>query len=709
MAESSGKADKSILDEARARFKLAVDAEADIRKEAIDDIRFRVGDGQWPDDIKRQRAGRPCPISGRMDAFVTQVVNEQKRARPAICVSPVAGGANYKTAEVIEGMIRHIERISRARIAYDTAFEQAVSSSFGHFRINTGYTAEDSMDQEILIQSIPNQFTVYTDPDYQQPDASDAKWRFVTEKIKRDVFKAKYGFEPTAVSDAAQGDDDADWWDEDDVRIAEYWRKTEKEIERHMLSDGSMYDGPLTPGQLVEYAQVGIQVIKSKTGCETKIEQFLMTGDRIIKKSEWLGKYIPIVTVVGKEMIIDGKRRLLSLFRLAKDSARMDNYWAATEAEVLALQPKAPWIAPEGTFDGHEEAWASANTANIPYLEYNPVSGAAPQRQFYSGNDGSGLRNARMAAQEDMKATVGLYDASLGARSNEVTGVAIRERSKQGDNATFHFTAAMATAIEAAGRIIVDLIPKVYDTARTTRIIKPDEQAEMVAINSLFVDPKTGQQSEINLAKGQYDVTVKVGPSFESQREEARQAMIEFLNANPQAAPVVGDLVATNMDWPEADKFAERLKNMIPPQALGKPPQPDPMMQLAQETEKAKAQQIQMKGQIDLQMKQMDLQMKQFESRLQAQTAQETGEDRKFQMQLRQMELQLKHQELQLQALTHQKEMNGTNTNSDQVKLIIAELQEETKRMVAAGKIMLDLNTGVPVDMAGPTLPPTLN
>lgn len=612
--------DEEILKEARARFKLSVDAEASNRSEALDDLEFLSGE-QWSNDAKKLRAGRPCLTINRLPQFVRGVINEQRKTRPAIDVIPADGASSKETADVMQGLIRHIERNSRAQIAYDTAFKYAVSCGFGHFKVCTDYIDEQSFDQEIRIERINNPFTVYRDPASTQPDHSDDDYTFVTELIDRKSFKAKYGFEPANLEDVGTGDEIALWFETDKVRVAEYWRVRTEEVEVHALTNGQRLEGKLSNKQKEELALLGSPIQASRKVEKRTVEQFILTGDRVIKKSEWKGKYIPVVTVIGDELNIEGETRLESLTRFAKDPARMYNYWASAETELVAMQPKAPWIAPAGSFDGYEDRWARANTEAIAYLEFNPVGGQpGPQRQFFAGVP-TGVREGRMAAAEDIKAVTGIYDASLGARSNETSGVAIRAREEQGDNATYHFIANQALAIEFAGKIIVDLAPHVYDTARMVSIVTPTNEQQTVLINQVFIDPQTGQEKAYNFTEGKYAVAVRVGPSFESKRQEMAQSIIEMSASNPQLMEIAGDLVVRAMDWPQSEEIAERIQQKM--QASQNPP-PNPEKELLQkqmeiEGQKAQAgmakaqmdaQSAQAKAQADYRLKQADLAIK---------------------------------------------------------------------------------------------------
>lgn len=624
--------DDAVLEEARARFKEALEADSENRTEALDDLKFcwNYKDYQWPQDIKRLRKGRPCLTENRLPQFVRQIVNTQRQNRPSISVSPANSQAAPKVAEIIEGMIRHIEQWSKADLAYDNAFEAAVTSGVGYFRISTEYADDDGFDQDICIRPIENSFSVYDDSHYTLPDASDRRWCFVTEWVDRDDFKAEYGFEPAEMADlVGQGDDLKLWFEDKRVQVAEYWRVcTKKDTVKQDVAEGETEP-------------------KEREVVKKYVEQYLMTGDKIIKKSDWAGLYIPIIPVFGEVKNIEGRKLRKSLIRDAKDSQRINNYWLSTETELVALQPKAPFIGPVGAFETDEQKWANSNAENHAYLQYDVVEGGmAPQRQA-PPEFPSAVRETRMAAIESMKAIMGIYDASLGARTNETSGIAIEQRQEQGDNATYHFIDNMSRAIRYGGTAIIDLLPKVYDAPRVARIISPDGEPAMVAINYVFgqgpVDPSTYQpMPSFDIKAGRYDVVVKAGPSFQTQRQEAARAISDLIKAYPPLAQMAGDLLIKNLDFPDADKIAERLrpqdKQGIPPEIQQQMQQMQQMLQQGQKVveelqHKIKQQELQLMGKdvqlkdkaethdnnqskliVDVMLKLMELQQKQTQS-----------------------------------------------------------------------------------------------
>lgn len=558
--------DQQLLSLARDRFQQAVDATRELRDKALDDLRFVTGD-QWPDSIRRQRDqdGRPCLTINRLPAFVKQVVNDQRQNRPAIKISPVDDQGDPDTAEILAGLCRHIEANSGADVAYDTAFESAVRCGFGAFRILTDYTAPDSFDQEIIIRRIRNAFAVYFDPTAQQPDYSDAKWCFVVEDLTREAFKAAYPNSELAgaASFDGIGNRAPGWITPAGVRVAEYFWLEEKPVTLCLVA---------TPGGMVTMPKAevpeGLMVIRERQAVQPVVKWAKLNGVEVLESRDWPGKYIPIVPVLGDEAEVDGQVVLASLVRHSKDSQRMYNYWASAETEAIALAPKAPFLVAEGQIEGYEQEWKTANIRNNPYLTYRPQSVGgqvmgAPQRQTAEPAI-QAISHARLMSSDDIKATTGIYDASLGARSNEQSGRAILARQREGDVATFHFQDNLSRAIRHCGRILLDLIPKIYDTPRVLRIMGLDGEAETVQVNQ--PTKHNGAERIYDLTTGLYDVVVSTGPSYTTKREQSVASMLELAKAYPPLMQVAGDLVVKAMDWPGSEALAERLQAALPPE-----------------------------------------------------------------------------------------------------------------------------------------------
>jgi len=588
--------DDDILEEARAAFALAADAEAENRREALDDLRFaRLGE-QWPEKVRREREleGRPCLTINRLPAFIRQVVNDARQNKPAIAVHPVDDGADPETAEVFNGLIRHIEQSSDAEVAYDTALDFAVTCGLGYFRINTRYAADDGFDQDIAVERVANPFSIYGDPEGAAADSSDWNTAFVVDTLPRAVFEARWkGAEPVDWEADDYGRLSGPWLDGDRVMVTEYWRRERTTRTILALSDGQVVEEAVYKAQKAMFDTLGVKVVgRPRQAASHKVSQRILTGAEVLETVNWAGRFIPIVPVYGEELMVDGRRRLRSLVRDAKDPQRMFNYWRTTSTELVALAPKAPFIGRKGAFETDSAKWATANVQSHAYIEYDGPE--PPMRQGFAGVPAGALQEA-LNASDDMKSIMGLYDASLGARSNETSGRAIMARQREGDVSTFHYIDNLSRAIRHAGRILLDLVPKVYATARVVRVLGPDGAAKAVGV------APGGQGGEAlkaigkiyDLSAGKYDLTVRSGPSFTSRREEAATQMIELIRAYPAAAPLIGDLLARNLDWPGADEIATRLAAMLPPQAKGPAPEVEAakaqLGQLAQALAAAKA------------------------------------------------------------------------------------------------------------------------
>lgn len=576
--------DKAIIAEAIARMQISVTADSENRSEAIDDLKFKKGE-QWDPAVKAQRVRdqRPCLTMNKLPTFVHQVTNAQRQNVPSINVHPVGAG-DKAVAEVIQGGIRHIEYSSNASVAYDTAVNSAAEIGFGYFRLITTYCREDSFDQEIQFRRIRNPFTVYMDPSHVNPDGSDQQWCILSVKVPRAEFKAEFpNSEPVDMS-AIRGLGDAahDWADDDCVRLSEYYRIHREPAKVVLLSNGeSGYKDDLLE------VPPGVTIKAERDSWRTKVQWFKLTATEILDRADIPCKWIPVFPVYGDEIDIDGKVSRSGLIRNAKDPARMYNFWMTAATEEVALRPKTPYIGAEGQFEGHESEWAAANTSSFPFLEYKPKAlggmlAPPPQRQPMADLP-SGVLAMAMHANDDIKATTGIYDASLGARSNETSGVAIRQRDRQGDTANFHYIDNLHVTLRHVGRCIVDMWPKVYDAQRTLQIMGKDGKVSSVPINTPVPpeqqkpDPRTGaiQQVLNDMTVGEYSVTISSGPSYDTMRQEAVDGMIQTAQSWPKLMDIAGDKVVRSMDWPMSDEIADRIEKTLPPELRDQEEGPD--------------------------------------------------------------------------------------------------------------------------------------
>ena len=545
-------------------LRLVGEADSQNRSEALGDLKFANGD-QWPVEIQNSRnlESRPCLTINKIDAYVRQVTNQQRQQRPRIKVHPVNNEGDLKIAQVIEGITRHIEVNSNADTAYDTAFEYAVRMGWGYWRVTTNYVSEDSFDQEIYIEPVDDPFSVYFDPNSVAPDGSDAERCLVTTVMSKRAFREQYpgaddgsGFLPRAT-----GDDTAEWVTKEDIRIAEYWYVERERATLVLLSDGTkVYEDELPSPELLDASK--ITIMDRRPSYRKKVKWCKLTAMEILEEKEWPGKYIPIVPCYGAQMIIEGKRKKYGLVRFAKDPQRMYNFWRTSMTESIALAPKPKWLLAEGQDEGHESEWALANIKSTPVLRYKQkdiegVPAPVPQR-IQPEPPPEGIMVAAAAIADDLKTVLGIFDPAQDIPGN-ISGKALMGQQSQVDLSNFHFYDNMTRSIKHTGKIILDLIPKIYDTQRVMRIIGVDGRPDMVTINEVEA---TGEVMN-NVTVGLYDVVMDTGPGYNSKRQQAVEAMMPLMT-EPAVFQAAGDLLFRNMDFPGADVIADRLAAMNP-------------------------------------------------------------------------------------------------------------------------------------------------
>lgn len=577
-------ADQRIQD-AQKFLRFANDADSYNRQDALDDLKFSSGD-QWPVEVQNSRnlEARPCLTINKLDGFIRQVCNQQRQARPRMKAHSMNSAANAKIADILTGIFKHIEVNSDADAAYDTAFEFAVRMGWGYWRVVTDYVREDSFDQEIYIKPIENPFTVYFDPNSVMPDGSDAECCLITEVMSKKDFHAQY---PNADDGGnftmrGTGDADADWIMKEDIRVAEWWYTERKKTKLLLLSDGTqVYKEDAPSPEVLEMA--GIDVVAERDTLRKTIKWCKLTGMEVLEEQTWAGKYIPVVPVYGQQLVVDDKRKKYGLVRMAKDPQRMYNYWRTALTESVALAPKAKWLLAEGQDEGHENEWNLANVKATPVLRYKQkdIEGQpapVPQR-LQPEPPPAGIVEATSAINNDLQTVVGIFDPNQFSQGN-LSGKAIRGQQMQIDLSNFHYYDNLTRSLKQTGRIILDLIPKIYDKERVMRIIGYDNRPEMVTINQRIVDESGAEKILNDVTVGEYDVYMDTGPGYQSKRQEAVEAMVPLLQANPELFNAAGDLVFRNMDFPGADVIADRLAAMNPMAKIDEKSEIPPQVQM---------------------------------------------------------------------------------------------------------------------------------
>lgn len=573
---------RDIVKEVNDRLAHAYNFDKHNRDAAAVDLKFLAGD-QWPEFARAARVNRPMLTINKLPQFLHQVTNDIRKNSPVLKVTPVGAGGDENIAKIYDGIIADIQYRSSARNVYASGGYHAAACGIGHWRVKTVYQDDDTFDQEIRLELIPYPLAVYWDPASVKPDRSDAMWCIVVDLVPTETFKLKYPDAQLSSINEVRTPTFATglfWQTSDYVLVGEYWCKMPAQKTLAAFQSGATYD--VTNASMIDLYQLqkaeGPIVKKRQAQCY-KVEQSLVTGTEVLSgPNPWPGSMIPIVPVIGTEIPLERQIIRKGLIRDAMDAQQLYNYYRSAAAEHIALSPKSPWIVTSEMIGKHKGDWDTLHSANKPYIRYTPdpkAPGAAPQR-VHAPEPPQALWQEAEIATEDLKSTTGIYDASLGAKSNETSGVAIKKREDQGDTANFHFQDNLTLSIEHTGRILIDLIPKVYDNQRVVRLLSEAGDPSMVPINHVLYH--NGQPVMLNdLSVGRFDIRVTIGPSYQTKRLEAAQSIIELMQAlGPQVAPLLADIAVRNMDIPDAVEASNRLKAMVPPQALQDPNSPPP-------------------------------------------------------------------------------------------------------------------------------------
>jgi hypothetical protein len=611
--------EQDVVKECQDRYGLGEDWEAEARVRFDFDYKFANGDThnkyQWDSDLvqNRELEDRPVLTINKTNQHNLLVINDAKQNKPGVRIRPVSDEATFEAAQLYQELIYHTEYISSAENVYDNALVFQVEAGIGYWRIKTEFLPK-SFDQEIYIRRIKDPRSVYLDPDINEVDGSDARWGIIFEDMPKDLFQSKY---PQYAGVASQnvignGSVGANWVTRNTIRVAEYYRKNQ--IEKTLVT----FVIPDTQEQILDYvedldatkkiiyreikklneADQAYYKFRERKELSDEIEWFLIAGDRIVDKKPWVGKYIPIVRLVGVETVIDGILDRKGHTRALINAQQIYNYNTSANVEYGALQTKAPWLAPAKAIEGYEEYYKTANRTNHSYLPYqhmdedgNPIP--PPSRPAAPQSSPAYVEQMQIAQNEMMMAS-GQYQSQFGENENAKSGVAINARQRQGDRSTYHFLDNQAIAIRYTGRILLDLYPKIYDTKRIKQITARDGTKKNIIIDpnaqdqsgnpvssqkldTLNQDKDRSEQIEqilFNPLVGMYDVQSDTGPSYATKRMEAFNALTQIAAQNPKFMDVGGDLYFKVADFPEADILAERWRRMIPPNITGDTPDP---------------------------------------------------------------------------------------------------------------------------------------
>lgn len=565
-------AEREFVADIRKRFADDFSADERNRQAAKEDFEFVAGE-QWGDRVERKRksAHKPVLTVNRLPAFVGQVLGNRRLAETAIHVHPDRNGTE-EVAKVRQGIIRAIERFSRAQVAYNKAHENQVIGGEGNFQIVFKETDDDLFSQDAVIEPIPDPFAVVWDRSSVEPTGRDATWCYVYDYITEDEFRASYpearlqdlstDFASQAIASNTVG-----WWTEGMVRIMSVWRMRWRERTLVLVRTLDEETGEPAGNEVLDVTddmegEWRQRVVRDESGRpfirrvrDRYAQMYITNGLELLEGPfDYPIDRIPVFRALGWEMFVDRRRLRWGLIRFLKDPQRLHNYWRSVIAEKLMGAPKNEWLAPSTAVEGREDKFRNAAKSDDPLLIYNGDAAAPPQKMPPIEVETALIQEAGMSAQ-DLRDVSNLHEASLGQMSNEVSGRAIMARQRVGETGTLIYQQNLNLAIEECGRVLNDLIPSLYPTERRVLVLGEEDE-----VRSQVINDKGG----VAVGSGKYAVTITTGPSFATKRIEAQEGMLNMVNAMPQTMAVAADKIVEAQDWPGAEEIARRLRSQLP-------------------------------------------------------------------------------------------------------------------------------------------------
>jgi hypothetical protein len=592
-----------FLAEMRQRYEEGVSADDHNVEAGKEDAKFVAGN-QWDPVVeeRRKRQKKPILTVNRLIAFIAQIVGNRLMNETEIRVNPDKAGTKA-IATIREGIIRRIYKNSQAVFARDEAHKYQVIGGQGAFYLSIEYAGDDVFEQKICLKNIADPYAAVFDPMGVEPTGADCEWAFVGEDISNKAYKNTWPWAATVSFDSSEKwNQSGHWATMETVRIVSYWRMvTEGTKTLALFQDGTTHD--VSDKEEFEYLHLVAQRSDGTPYTREVPNRFarlyIASGAALLEGPyDYPISSLPVYRVSGWE-VNDGQRlHRWGLVRFLKDSQRLHNYWRSVLAEQLVAVPRNKWLTTPASIQGHEAKWRNSPTSDDPFLFYNDGE-PAPVHIPPPGLDAALVNEAGMSTQ-DLKDISNIHEASLGMPSNEVSGKAIQQRQQVSDVGSYIYSDRLRMADERCAKNIDELIPHVYDTQRTLTIIGQDDKTLLQVIN----DPND-PDSDVTL--GQYGVTVTVGPATSTKRALAAEQMMAFVNAIPEVASQVMDLVAEAQDWPKSDEFARRFRMQLAPGIIS----PDDMSPEEQQMAAQNQQIQQLQQQLQEAAAQADLSVKQ--------------------------------------------------------------------------------------------------
>jgi hypothetical protein len=635
-------------------------------------------DGQWEPYWWNNNAGKPRYTFDMVNPIVDQVTAEIEQSDFDIKVSPQSGPASKETAMVMDGLIRNIESMSRAKEIYINAGRGMATAGYDGWMVSHKYADEESFDQDLVIEPVPNFIDrVWFDPAAYRQDKSDAQYAFLLHPVSKAEYASRWpeGSE-ASVSDDREGDA---YYDKAEVIVVgQLFYVKRKPMELVLMSNGAVYEATDDFEKVVdELAAAGLTEVRRRTAYKNVVcSHFYDATDWLEDEEETIFDRVPVIPVYGNFKITENKTIYWGVVEKLLDPQRVLNYSMSREIEEGALAPRAKYWMTLTQGAGHEDTLSTLNTNSDPVQFFNvDPENPGPPQQNGGAMVNPGLRTISESMRQLIGQTAGMFAANMGDNPGLQSGVAIERLQSKGDNGTVKYFRALETAIAATGDLLVKTIPKVYDTRRTVRLLYEDSTAEMITLNDTVIDNQTGEPVTLNdLTKGQYSITCRAGPSFRNKQQETIETIIEIAKVDPSIISMSGDILLNAIPTSAAMQIGERKRLQMMSQGL------IPASQMTEEETQQMQQQQQNQGQ------QQDPNM----VLAQAEMAKAQAEQLRAQVEMQRLELETAKIQLEAQKLQASMQMDQANVQLDGFNAETQRMNTQIKAQEAGVKIQKD-------------------
>lgn len=563
---------------------------------------------QWTPKERNELRLRHKPVVqfNKLHDHVKKVIGEFRQNTPTATVLPVDPDIPQETMDACSHILNGIFYKSRTNIVDQTACENALSFGYGAMFLTTDYESQNSFNQEIVPIGFQSPEVVFFDPDAKEVDKNDGDFCGWLDFMSAEQIEKQWGVgSPRSFSVPFQWNSTYQFYlaGSRTIAIANYWEKQYYSKKIYLLESGETVDAKEYDALrkkhdalheddralLEEDIGERFPEIENERVIDDayEIKGYKLLGDKVLEETVWPSRYLPGVFVDGYSYYIDGKQYTQSFIHQAKDAQRFLNYCGVEVLQAIKNTRRETYLTTTEMTAGNEYVWRNPDMQQGA-LHYRPHVLATGQvltpTPITSPPINPAFLEQYQRAEHDIGSILGRTESVTGAQGNEKSNLIMAARLTQGNLGSFIWFDNTQRAIESIARNALDLLPAVYDAERTVVAQGPNKEPVVMHLNQQMPDGSI--MNDLTKLRDKAKVQVSLGASFEMQRQQHLNFLIELMSAAPQAAPLLADLVAENIQVENMPQIVKRLKNLVPPQILaeenGEPPPPPPEPPLAE-------------------------------------------------------------------------------------------------------------------------------